>query len=1520
MVALLWLTQTGSGCAQLLRLAVTRVNASIPGHLEAAELGRLDWSGLRLRGLRVVDPAGQEVARLEQLRIEVDLFALLDGDYVVTEVELVRGEVDLRDLTAERRGLVAAFVDPDAAPVPPRSASPPYVRVDRVHVRDLAVRLPPVEPIRQVDVRRLNFDGSFELAGTPAAMVSGLRAELIRENETLATLDQTEATLARGTESSELFLRLSLPQEAEVELHAQLVIPPEPSWTRQPLSVTLSVRELSSHTLATLFDDPDLDPLFAGRIGAEASATGTLDDAVIQLDLSSAAGPVDLNARVRDCARVEAQVFAPGFELSRLRADLPPRRVGARLALSADTRNPEKIPVELSVREATLDAAPLPAVDAKATVTPDAVEGLDATLRLGRSTVTVDGRAGFDGAADVTVTARIYRDAFAALEQLVGQPIPVDAALSADLEVAIDREQRLDVRGRVAGRHVVAPGVEVDQVDGVVEVTGSPTAPKGTVRLSARGAAVNAQRIDRADVVVTGGPTEYEVELKAGAPEGNVTAELTVARGADRVTLAGHARGKLKGQPWDAEIALTEADFAGYVRTEGIELTIAGQRVAIKGRFSPHGSSVVLDSTPIDLGAFAPWFGLDDPIGGTATIAARFTGTPEVPRLALKVMGKQLTLGNRPALDLQAELRLDTAEGELDGDLQLQATKTDAPPNSVQVRAQLAHRFEGGVGWQQRLNAGQISAEVELGRIDSESVAAWLETELPVSGSVQGRLGASGPLQNPQLVARLEVATSTLSRELAAEIEFDYAGGAAEIAAEVDDEDGRWLDLHAALALEQTDPVTLERFVDQLPTVGDSGRWSVEIRARERELADFAELAELAGRSLPPAAVAATLRLDHEPGTEPQGSLTVRARQTRAHAAYADCEGSGTSLQLQSELSDGQLHAELTAQARGGQLLESRAEAAVALRPMLSGKEPQLGPIRARLHATDLKLELLPFLCSVARGTLSVTAAINDPLGPEPRARAVATARGFSLGAAETVDGRLTTQANRHEIVVRGALDAQGRRSSLDARFPIIWQDGRITVAADAPLSAELVLRDLPLAPFLDPKGALSYVSGTLDGRARAEGSIRAPALDGQIELRDVALTATDLAQPLRDVQGTIRFTDRQILLEDFEAHDQRGVLELTASANLVDTKDIRIEAQIDAERFPLRQLGQVVATADIEAAVETTITPDHTQVEITLGAVDLWIENAKLRRGIAFEHHPDFVVDGVQVSSQTEPTSATGTAAVAVGNGESDTPPEAPVTTTVLLRADEGVWIKRSDLAAKLSADLDAEIAGEQVRIKGRVAVDRGYLQLLGKVFDIERDGYLEFTGAATPDPVVAITAVHQNRRSGQDVTVTITGRGSAPELEFRLDDERVTAGQAFQAIYGAQHANEDPGDASAQARAFVGGLTAGLLATTARKEFGWAAPILMIEPGERTSEGRVRAGLEFDQLVPQFLRNVVTGVYFEGILANESQGSERTVERSDARVEAGALLELYFPDRFFAAGEYGPGATWSLDVGWQL
>ena len=51
---------------------------------------------------------------------------------------------------------------------------------------------------------------------------------------------------------------------------------------------------------------------------------------------------------------------------------------------------------------------------------------------------------------------------------------------------------------------------------------------------------------------------------------------------------------------------------------------------------------------------------------------------------------------------------------------------------------------------------------------------------------------------------------------------------------------------------------------------------------------------------------------------------------------------------------------------------------------------------------------------------------------------------------------------------------------------------------------------------------------------------------------------------------------------------------------------------------------------------------------------------------------------------------------------------------------------------------------------------------------------------------------------------------------------------------------------------------------------------------------------------------------MYVEGIIASGNGQQQQDTG-------GGVLLELYLPHDFVTSGQYGPGETWSLDLGWE-
>jgi autotransporter translocation and assembly factor TamB len=1531
LLALVWLTQSASGRAVLLDTLLAEVNAALPGKLFARELGRLDFWGLALRGLRVLDPSGQEVLRLDELDVELAPGELLRGRIVIPSVRLANGAVDLREIAEARRGLIAAFVDPSAPPSPPSSAPPPYVAVGRASVRGLDVRAPPAGPLGQLDVRGIVLDASYELDTTSAATLSRFEASVLRDQKPLARFETLEAELRRKTAASRAKLVLGLPHATRLTLAGSLVVPPEPSFRQRPVDLTLKLENLAGGTLAELLENPALEQAYAGAISAELVLSGTLEQLESRLSLETPGGPVAITGRVDGFERVSATLTSERLELAKLRSELPAQSLKLALSANADAKDPARIPVRVELRESRVDQTPLPALTLGASITPRSAEELELLLVDGKSKLRVKGSASFAGALKLRVDADIEQSTIDKWARFGGVKQRASGDVHAALDVGVDERRNLDVNGEIRLRNLVAGDVLVKRADVSVRMSGEPSRPVGTLKVRVEEARAGAQKLSKLALSASGGPVRYEAALDADFGDASALVHLDLERGTDRVTLSAQGKGHVRNEPWSLSVEPTTVTTAGELDTRGVSVDLSGQNLSARGAISKRRSSLELETGSIDLERLGRLLRLPEPLHGSLKLVAHLSGTPAVPDLNVRLEGRGLALGERPPLDLELRSAFSATEGEATAELALAAVPTNGKQKPLDVRARLSHHFRKGPGYQRAVLDGTLDFDLELERLESGFVAAWAKLgPLPAEGVLKGRLRAAGTRSDPKANAELRADARVLGVELKPVTRFEYAAGSARLELAVDDPQGRWVDLAATLEL-PGDPPSLGELAERAPRLGSDAAWSVVLIAGERNLSDLPGLTQ----AKIPASAGASLVLEHAAGEEPRGRFRVSAAPGRALDTLGEsrCRASGVRLELEGELASGRIRSQLSARERQRELFGSSLEAELALARALSGGKPELGRIHGELWAKRLELASLPVVCGMFAGTLDATARFDDPLGARPDLVAELTARDFSLGTNETLSLTLRARANHELAQAELELLAKGGRSTLEARLPLTRDGGASGIDPARPFELDVVLNRLPIAPFLNPKGAISYASGAIDGRVRARGKLDAPDIRGELTLRDVAFTATDLSQPLRRVRGTFAFTQNRLNIRGFEAHDRDGVLKMDGVLSLEPHKRAKLLLSVSAKEFPIRQQGEVVATTDLEAKVKAELSPERTEVVIDLGAVDMWIESLDTRSGIALEAHPDFSLDGrapppkagaapeaepepVAPSAGVKKTGPGPKAAPAAARGERAKSAPQERVTLLELNANERIWIKRDDFAVKLAANLTTEISGEGARVKGRVQLLRGYLTLMGKNFEIQKSSTLAFIGSQKPDPVLDITAAHLNRRSGEIVSVVISGRGSKPVLTFRIDDKQANAGEAFQAIYGSQQSNEDPEGADSQAKAFVGGLTAGLLATTARRELGAAAPIIMIEPGAEAGSGRVRAGFEFDSLVPNFMRSVVTGVYFEGIVSNDASGDTQ----GSSRTEAGALLEFYFPRNFFTSGQYGPGPTWSMDVGWQL
>jgi translocation and assembly module TamB len=248
--------------------------------------------------------------------------------------------------------------------------------------------------------------------------------------------------------------------------------------------------------------------------------------------------------------------------------------------------------------------------------------------------------------------------------------------------------------------------------------------------------------------------------------------------------------------------------------------------------------------------------------------------------------------------------------------------------------------------------------------------------------------------------------------------------------------------------------------------------------------------------------------------------------------------------------------------------------------------------------------------------------------------------------------------------------------------------------------------------------------------------------------------------------------------------------------------------------------------------------------------------------------------------------------------------------------------WVRRNDFAAQIGADLTATYRDPELFIEGYAELRRGFFEVFGKRFNIE-NGSMNFDGGSEFDPEVNLVASH-DLRSPPNTQVTVIAHGtlSSPEIEFSSNHRDCDERAEIISMLVSGRCGTPSGDTSnlefnayEQASDFLAGIAAGLLTLTARKEFGDVLPIIVIESGDQAFQSaRVRAGYQANDVIPDFLKNVVQGAYIEGIFAAGDANGE-----ANASLLPGVLIELAFPYSLVTTGEYTPPNNWSLDITWE-
>jgi translocation and assembly module TamB len=847
-----------------------------------------------------------------------------------------------------------------------------------------------------------------------------------------------------------------------------------------------------------------------------------------------------------------------------------------------------------------------------------------------------------------------------------------------------------------------------------------------------------------------------------------------------------------------------------------------------------------------------------------------------------------------------------------------------ANAGSAHAKAELDSKWRREQPLAAALKAADHALEVDFGSV---SIGALMQPSDPdlrskFDGLIGGRLTAHGNASQLKLDTQLEarrVRAVGDPSSLDVVVSGKYADAKLSVELKAGDRYGQLAEF------ELVDELNLEQQIAQ-----PGSPLELVTKTRWKSTADFAErrvreLPVISGLGVAhdyaPLTVTTHAKLEHEPDSEPVGELksVLRWSPTPGAVELGTCSDDVTgTLTLDGQLHDGQLVISVngrTGASKSQEAIELNTGLQAILADLLAGTPRNVGPLTFDARVRELDLKTTPIACERGTGVVTASIVARDLFDKRADLQFEVNAKGLSWDDNPAADVQINAHPEAHNVRFAAQIKNGRGQVGLDGRFPIDLQaiDPGKLLNSTGPIMLKARLSHMEAAPLLAFVPAVKRVSGTLDGGIDVSGTLQAPVTSGTLQLEDVSFTLPRLGQRFAHLNLKGNLSGRKVRLSEGKVRDLDGRASFDAQFILPSGDAWDADLNVHLRKFPVRKSGVIMGRADANATIELRATPANTDVSVKLSNVAVDLTTQDIAQVQSLDQHPEVFF------SDNAPKPGRAAEAEREANA-----PKTATHATIKILTTEPIWIRRDDFAVQMTTDLKIVVGDEPPSMTGVIALQRGYISLMGQTFDIKR-GRVIMTGGTNVDPQLEITATHSDP-SGTVVDLEVTGFVTHPELAFSVNGQVVTAGEAVCKISNACPSGGGGGGESVQAQmaSMAIGMTTGLLSLGARREFGDWIPRLQFEQGDQT---RLRVGFEADKLIPKFMRGFVRGAYVEGIWAGDNNatpggsasGQPPTSATANNSAGEGVLLELMLPKDLVWAGQYGPGTVWSIDLDWR-
>ena len=1511
LVASAWLHVFTPLARDVLRdVALEQVNRSIEGRIAVGHIGELDYGHARISELAIYDPQGRRVVYLDEVTVEPDMAAILfEGTIHFDSVSARDGYVELIETPEGPPSLVAAFQS--TTPKPETDQPGPSVEIDEIRVRNVRVSAT-YDPVDDLTLGDLRVEGAMRFEDDVfEASIDSATFRVVRGGRTVAALESLRATFDGAEGEAEVHARIRAGDDGQVWVDATADLP-EPgvgvegaggprgsdSGQLQHVEADVRVSKIGPEDLRAL----GLDPLqLRSEVSGRITFDGSPETFVATADVSTDGGDLEAQVRMHADDRVEARVSTDGLDVAAVWGEPPvPYVAGTVIAEVSGVSTPDDMDVEVRVSSLRAGEWRVPSATARAHIGDERVRIESLRLPYLDGDVEVRGTVGFDGSADVHLSARVPS---LRAEPNLRRMLPgVRGALDAEVDFEMrptgeSTPPRIAVRGEAEVRDATLGPLSAERLRVAGNAHGNPSAPVVDVSVEGRAIDVGDQlSLRSADVEIRGGPREYDVDGRVVGPAGERGAvQAQIARAGRGFVIDAQGVGQnVVGRDWGFTAQDVHVKPSGAIEIGSVDLRSGETAIHISGTYHAGGRSN-LETTidHVDAQLIADLLGLER-LEGDLEGRLSFSGSVKRPEIDAMLWYTGGTVRGVYVDDAALVLDLSTDAGVLTGQLEMDLGTHGALAAVVDARFDAGRREP----FLDALREGRFDAKIESRDLSLALIGEVMPDAPDIAGRIDGDVVVTGTARDPEVSVALRGIDLSYQRGVPIDLvlEGGYADEDLRLALVAEDERGRLAD--AELRAEIDVPAII-REPSRAAGALDTQPWELSVRTAPRRLDELPRPL----RVDVPARAVLSAHATHTPGEPLEADVDVGVTWV---GDVVSCAASGTPRALaRVRLAGGRADVEVIGRLGARQVLGANASFAAPIDAMLrTGGPPTLPVIDGQIRLEEMALGEIPVVCEGAMGSLSGEVTIEGLFGESPTIVAALHGNDIRYGDAPPGDLGVQAQIDRGEgVVMLEMADASGGGIEADLRVPLAWE-GPLPALGDAgTFRAHVAMERFHIEP-LSAIPALSFAEGTLDGNVDVTGTVRAPVFDGFVELNDVAFGLVQPAQRFEDGTGRIVFHRNWIELDRIHFHDLGGTLRASGSIGLDGLVPRRARIALYADDLPIRSEGMPIGELTAQASIRADIQSRKAEVWIRTRNMTIEVER-KLRTNIQdLDPHPDVVL-----VRNGEP----------IGREEDDQPEIVPMDVVVHVDARDPFWVRRDDFAVRLLARLDVRTNGPgDVRVAGYVDFQRGWLELLGKRFELE-EGRVDFIGGSELNPRIDLMMSHElDARPGEQVFVRVIGHLQQPELEFSSTIPGVsTPGEVLALLAGAGSGAGGEGasesTAARQATSFLAGVTAGVLTLTARRELGDVFPDISLEATDRGA--RLRAGFDAERLIPGFLEGIVKGAYIEGyVLAESSGGAQQTSTQGQS--VGGVAIELVFPHSIVGTAEVQPPESWSLDV----